>query len=306
MAGENRSGRGEGQPSFAPLYAQEPTPRAMPLAWRLGGPVMAAIHHGIQDVHVRSLASLPEGPMLIVANRTGFLDPTNIGIPLFEVDIAPRFVVPAQAAHGHLAGRILRATRNIPVPESNERPGDFDVNGPAIAAVGEAFESGDCVCIFPEGAFTVDPDGWAMRAPVGAARIVLAYPDVPVIPMVHWGNAGIIDPWTKRPNLRRLGRKTTRLDVHVGSPIDLSEYYGRDATDEVLHGISDTIMNAINDVLEEIRAHDRAWAAVPRRDHLWDWAENADGYPFAEHEAAYRPTLLDQLEGEFTRPSQRR
>ena len=48
-----------------------------------------------------------------------------------------------------------------------------------------------------------------LKAKTGAARLALAHPQVPVIPVAHWGNERLFDPWTARPNLRLFGRRTT-------------------------------------------------------------------------------------------------
>ena len=60
--------------------------------------------------------------------------------------------------------------------------------------------------IYPEGTTTKDPDNWPMQAKTGIARLVLASPDTPVVPIGQWGPhkmGGF--------HISRLGRRRTSL-----------------------------------------------------------------------------------------------
>lgn len=270
----------------------------MPLALRALGPALTFLMNSIQDVHITGTSSIPpRGPAIIAANHTSFLDAILIGMPLFQRGITPRFAARADLFSAPILGRLLHQSGQIPV----HRRGDISqLSNNANVTIGledmhTALEDEGYLCIFPEGTFTHDPDGWAMRAKTGIARLILTHPDVQVIPVAHWGNERLIDPWTKHINWKMLGRHTTNVHVHFGEPLDFSAYQGREVTKELLQEIADVVMNAINDSLEILRSHDRTSQGIARRDHLWDRREDADGDPLALFDKKYNKRLAQQV-----------
>ncbi|GAA3295671.1 hypothetical protein GCM10020295_23410 [Streptomyces cinereospinus] len=136
----------------------------------------------------------------------------------------------------------MRGTGQIPVyRESTDALSAFR------AAI-DAVERGECVAFYPEGTITRDPDGWPMTGKTGAARVALKT-KCPVIPVAQWGANELLPPYATKPRL--LPRKTSR--VLAGPPVDLSRFYGKDMTAEVLKEATEVIMAAITRQLEEIR-----------------------------------------------------
>lgn len=274
------------------------SPLSMPLILRILGPSLSFFTHAIQNINITGLSSLPKhGPMIIAANHTSFLDPLIIGVPLFQHGIPPRFAARADLFTAPVLGRLLRYAEQIPV----HRRGDISqLSSNKNVSIGledmhKVLEEDSCLCIFPEGTFTHDPDGWAMRAKTGIARLILAHPEVQVIPAAHWGCERLIDPWTKRINWKMFGRRTTNVQVHFGEPLDFSAYQEREVTKELLQEIADVVMNNINDELEILRSTDRTSQGIKRRDHLWDRREKADGDPLVLFDKKYNKRLTQQV-----------
>lgn len=308
MASENRSGRGQGQPSFAPLYAEDAPQPPTPWALRLFGPAIAFLMHGIQDMRVTGTSALADsGPAIIVANHTSYLDGLTVGTPLFQVGIAPRFGARADLFSAPVLGWLLKGGGQIPV----HRRGDYSQLSQNDASftqgldeLEKALEDGYSVCLFPEGTFTCDPDGWAMRARTGAARLALAHPEIPVVPVAHWGNERLVDPWTARPNFRLFGRRTTTVQIRFGKPVDLSQFMGQPVTKELLMAVSDAIMDAINDELEILRRSDRASEGIKRRQRLWD--RQADGCPNQVHFDVFNTNLHERVAKRLARKDKKK
>ena len=237
--------------------------------------------------------------MIIAANHTGFLDPLLIGVPLFQRGIPPRFAAKSGLFSVPVLGWLLEQAQQIPIHRRTDAPqlSDNMKIATGLEEMHTVLDEGSCLCIFPEGTFTHDPDGWAMRAKTGIARLILAHPDATVIPVAHWGNERLIDPWTKHINWRMFGRKTTNVYVNFGKPLDFSEYQGREITKELLQEVSDVVMDAINDALEILRSADITSRGIARRDHLWDRREDADGDPLALFDQKYYQRTNEKTAG---------
>jgi 1-acyl-sn-glycerol-3-phosphate acyltransferase len=104
------------------------------------------------------------------------------------------------------------------------------------------------VVIYPEGTTTKDPANWPMLAKTGIARLVLACPDVPVVPVGQWG------AHKRGSGLARAALSRPRVEASVGEPVDLSRFQGASATTEVLREITDTVMRAVRREVAAVRA----------------------------------------------------
>lgn len=181
--------------------------------------------------------------IVLATNHLSWFDPLIISHVLWDNDRPPRFLAKDSLFTIPFVGWILRGTGQIPVVR-----GTRDAALAVEAAVASA-QRGECVVVYPEGTITKDPDMWPGRAKSGAARIALTA-GVPLVPMAHWGAHKIMGPYRKE--LRLLPRKTIR--VAVGPPVDLDDLRGRELTVEVLAIASARLMDAIEDLLREIRA----------------------------------------------------
>jgi 1-acyl-sn-glycerol-3-phosphate acyltransferase len=111
-----------------------------------------------------------------------------------------------------------------------------------------AVERGECIVVYPEGTITRDPDLWPMQGKTGAARIALAT-GRPLLPLAQWGAQEVMAPYRKR--LRLFPRKT--MHVRIGAPVDLSDLADRPLDADTLHIATDRLMDAMTDLLAEIR-----------------------------------------------------
>jgi len=108
------------------------------------------------------------------------------------------------------------------------------------------------VIIYPEGTITRDPDYWPMRAKTGVARLALACPDVPVLPIGQWGahrtlgRGGRFRPFPRKPH-----------QAAIGHPLDLSSYRDQEPTADLLRKLTDEIMAAITTEVEQLRGERR-------------------------------------------------
>ncbi|NED86807.1 1-acyl-sn-glycerol-3-phosphate acyltransferase, partial [Streptomyces sp. SID11233] len=139
---------------------------------------------------------------------------------------------------------MMRGTQQIPV--YRETTDAMDAFRGAVLAI----EKGECVAFYPEGTLTRDPAQWPMSGKTGAARVALAT-RCPVIPVAQWGANLAMPPYAKEKKLRLLPRKT--LQVRAGAPVDLSAYYGKEPTPELLREVTEVLMRAVTGLLEELR-----------------------------------------------------
>jgi len=182
------------------------------------------------------------GGVLLVANHISYADPLTFARYVWDCQRVPRFLTKSSLFEVFFVKWVLRGAGQIPVHR-----GAADARGSLRDAVA-ALEQGECVCIYPEGTVTRDPDSWPMQSKTGVARLALAT-DVPVVPVAQWGPQHAVDWYAKR--FRPLPRKTAICQA--GPPVDLSAYRGRPVTVDLLREVTDVLMGAVRDLLGEIR-----------------------------------------------------
>ncbi|TNM68615.1 1-acyl-sn-glycerol-3-phosphate acyltransferase [Streptomyces sp. NP160] len=198
----------------------------------------------------RGLENLPDGGCVVAANHVSWLDPVTLADVLVAAGPVPRILAKESLFRVPLLGAVLRVMRGVPVSRGT---------GDAAAALQHAVEAvraGDRVVIFPDGTLTKDPDGWPMVGKTGAARLALTT-GAPLVPLAQWGPQQLL-PRTGRP--RFWPRPTMR--VLVGEPLDLSAYRGRPLTQALLREVTDLVVDAVAQLLSELRGE-----PVPPR---WD------------------------------------
>lgn len=195
----------------------------------------------------------PGGGVLLVTNHLSQADWLTFACYVWDSGRIPRFLIKHSLFRLFAIGGVLRGAKQIPVVR-----GTADARQALDAAV-EALRRGECVCIYPEGTVTRDPDFWPMQARTGVARLALAT-DVPVVPVAQWGAQQALDV------SRRRVRPFPRHEAWsvAGPPIDLTPYRGRPVTAELLREVTDLIMVSVRDQLAEVRGEPAPAAFFPR------------------------------------------
>jgi 1-acyl-sn-glycerol-3-phosphate acyltransferase len=184
----------------------------------------------------------PDEGCVVVSNHISHFDPLTFAHFIYDAGRLPRFLAKAAVLDQPVIGRVIRATGQIPVYRLT-----IDASKAYSAAV-EAIDRGQCVIVYPEGTITRDPDMWPMTGKTGAARIALAT-GCPVIPTAQWGAHEVLPPYTKVPHF--FPRKT--IHVRAGPPVDLGNLRKQSPTIDVLARATTRIMDAVTDLLAEIR-----------------------------------------------------
>ncbi|MFJ6570852.1 lysophospholipid acyltransferase family protein [Streptomyces sp. NPDC091292] len=184
----------------------------------------------------------PDGGFITAVNHNSHVDPLAYAHFQYNTGRVPRFLAKDGLFRKGFVGAAMRGTGQIPVyRESTDALSAFRA---AIAAV----ERGECVAFYPEGTITRDPDQWPMTGKTGAARVALET-RCPVVPVAQWGANLLLPPYAKKPQV--LPRKTHH--VLAGPPVDLSRFYDREITPDLLKEATEVIMAAITEQLEVLR-----------------------------------------------------
>ncbi|MFY9263554.1 MAG: 1-acyl-sn-glycerol-3-phosphate acyltransferase [Actinomycetaceae bacterium] len=252
------------------------------------------LNRTIQRVTITGQEHIPRsGPALVVANHTVHLDAASVGVAVYDAGRAPAFAAAVDFFRYPGLGLILKNIGAVPVYRDVPNAAD------SLDGIRQALDAGRVVVLFPEGTFTRDPQLWPMRGKTGISRLMASHPHVPVIPVAHWGNEGIYNPWTNKLSLRKLG-KTTRLDVVIGEPLNYS--VSADADYEELTVATGHVIAEITKLLVPLREANSCGLSPVPRERPWDRA--IDGDPFEEDNVANRSrrAQLSRVWGAVTRP----
>ncbi|MFK8849324.1 lysophospholipid acyltransferase family protein [Streptomyces sp. Ac-502] len=221
-----------------------------------------------------------DGGFITAVNHNSYLDPLSYAHYQYNTGRVPRFLAKSGLFKGGFVGLMMRGTGQIPVYRESA---DAAV---AFRAAVAAINKGECVAFYPEGTLTRDPDMWPMQGKTGAARVALLT-KAPVIPVAQWGANEVMPPYAREKKLRLFPRKTLR--VKAGPAVDLSEFYGKEPTAEVLREVTDKVMAAVTAILAEVR--DEPAPAEPY-DHRKDAVRRSRAR--REQQAAERARKLDE------------
>ena len=204
--------------------------------WWFAYLIPGGIFRLLVQVRYRGLKNIPKsGPALFVSNHISHVDPILVGMMVGDAGRLPCMIGKQEAFDGFL-GRAIRGIGMIPV----KRGGGSDA---VVEVATQALRDGKILGIMAEGTITKDPDFWPMPAKTGAARIALASPGVPVIPVTQWGVHESFDFYSKR--LKWL--KRTKHRILIGEPLE----FGPDAT---IESITEQINVALRAGVAELRA----------------------------------------------------
>lgn len=191
----------------------------------------------------RGMEHIPaDGGFITAVNHNSYIDPLSYAHFQYNTGRVPRFLAKDGLFKDGFVGKVMKGTGQIPVYRETTNALD------AFRAAVDAIERGECVAFYPEGTLTRDPEMWPMTAKSGAARVALRT-KCPVIPVAQWGANLALPPYSKKLSL--FPRK--KLQVLAGEPVDLSRFYGKEPTPETLREVTETIMAAVTELLEEIR-----------------------------------------------------
>ncbi|MGY5124695.1 lysophospholipid acyltransferase family protein [Streptomyces nigrescens] len=219
----------------------------------------------------RGMEHIPADRGFITAvNHNSYLDPLSYAHYQYNTGRVPRFLAKAGLFRSGFVGLMMRGTGQIPVYRETTDAAN------AFRAAVTAIDKGECVAFYPEGTLTRDPELWPMQGKTGAARVALLT-KAPVIPVAQWGANDAMPPYAKEKKLRLFPRKTLR--VQAGPPVDLSAFYDREPTAEVLRAATDVIMAAITEQLAVVRGE-------PAPAEPYDWRKAIARERRAAREAA--------------------
>lgn len=182
------------------------------------------------------------GPVIVAPNHFSEVDPFVIGLVIWKLGRAPRYLTKASLFKVPFLRWLLRTSGQVPV----ERAGVRGVN--SLTAASQIVERDLVVVVYPEGTLTRDPDLWPMRGKTGAVRLALTA-NAPLIPVAHWGTQKIMPRYGKRLSL--FPRKN--VDITFGPPVDLSAFRDRPINSTLLAEATEVLMAAITVLVAEMR-----------------------------------------------------
>lgn len=172
------------------------------LLWRFGRLLFRLLYH----VEIRGTEHLPaEGPIVLSANHSSFLDPILIAL---GVPRPIRYMTFYTYVKMPVLGWLIRALGAFPVYQTG-------MDKRAVATALKVLQEGQPLVIFPEGRLTTD--GRLQEGKLGAARIA-ARAGAPLIPISIRGAFSVY------PKGRRFPRLHGRISVifHPPIPVDPS------------------------------------------------------------------------------------
>ena len=187
------------------------------------------------------LDRMPErGGVIVVINHISYIDTLLMARLMWQTGRIPRFMIKSGVFDKPVLGAIMRGSKQIPVAR-----GTADAAKSLEAAI-TALKAGEAVIIYPEGTITRDPQQWPMQAKSGLARLILAVPEVPVVPVGQWGAQQVR---TEKWRLLTRGR----VEASLGEPLDLSARAGQPITIDALREVTDQVMRAVRNEVAQLR-----------------------------------------------------
>jgi 1-acyl-sn-glycerol-3-phosphate acyltransferase len=173
--------------------------------------------HTLHRVNAVDTERIPtSGAALLVCNHVSYVD----AIVIMAASPRPiRFVMYHRIFRIPFLSWIFRTARAIPIAPAKEDP---DLLARAYVEIDQALQSGELVCIFPEGRLT--SDGEINEFKSGVSKIVERNP-VPVIPMALrglWGSFLTRSPGNPFERSFRRGLRS-KLALIVGAPLSAAQ-----------------------------------------------------------------------------------
>lgn len=151
---------------------------------------------------------LPDGPCLVAASHTSFLDGPLLALAYAREKLRPLHMVAYAEPFDHwLFGWFLRSGRCIPFRRGNQRS-QCEMLKLALGWL----KAGEAVGIFPEGHISRRP---ALGRPRRGAALIALESGLPIVPAAVIGSNAVLPPGASFPNL------FSTVSVAFGAPIEL-------------------------------------------------------------------------------------
>jgi len=161
--------------------------------------------------------NIPQGGAVLACNHYSYVDSVLVGLSIFRKQY---FLAKAELFRSRLLGAFLRALHAIPIHRAQA-----DIS--AIKRCVSVLKNNKLLTVFPEGTRNQNSEEMAQ---IKSGLVLFAIKaQKPIVPMLL----------VRRPRLFRLNQ------LIVGAPIDLSPFYGKPITKEVLAEGSVAVTNAI-------------------------------------------------------------
>lgn len=168
--------------------------------------------HVIYRIRHENLHLIPlEGPAVIVCNHVSYVDALIIASLCRR---PARFVMMKQVFGIPVLNFIFRTAKAIPIASKSKDPEMYEK---AFDTISTELESGNIVCIFPEGRLTLDGELGPFKA--GIEKILLRNP-VPVVPSALRGLWGSFFSHKGKPAFSKLPKRFfSKIEYRVGPVI---------------------------------------------------------------------------------------
>lgn len=191
-----------------------------------------------------------KGGVIITPNHQSYLDPPLVGLCIWRhvtfVSKKENFAVPILGPLIALGGAY-----------SIDRSGDDQ----ALDFFAELLKKGHLLSLFPEGTIpaeedilrsAVEPKTGLLKGKTGAIRLALKA-RVPIVPMGISGSGKALCPEAVPRGEILPIPKPIKITVKFGQPWDLSSYYDKEITKELLRQLTDELMGKISSLVDHSR-----------------------------------------------------
>jgi 1-acyl-sn-glycerol-3-phosphate acyltransferase len=199
--------------------------------------------------------SLPDGPLIVVANHTSLVDGVLLALAGRRLGRPFRMLGTAGIIEAPVLRIAFRRLGYIPVRRRSTDPAG------ALGPASEALAAGEVVALYPEGRITRDPRWWPERSKTGAVRLALLT-GAPILPVATVGAERVVA--RKRIVFRAIRNLILRpkVKMRVGTPIDVraimnNERRSLDAIEpELIRTAADDVMRVLVAMVAELRGEE--------------------------------------------------